>query len=140
MEQLPAEYLAEIARQIAFVSAFLGGFAATFLATLLFARAEHRMAGWAVAWSALSACSFIVAVLALTMLTIGLDPSMPQNVVTESATLRARLIGFLSFLVGMYALLASLGLSGWLRSRRLGRVTTGIAIVAALLATWTVAG
>ena len=138
MQDLPPAYLAEIARQLASVSALLGGFSATFLATLLFARVEHRLASWTIGGSALSACLFIVSVLALTMLMIGLNPSAPPGMVPEASVLRARVVGLLSFLIGMYALLATLGLSGWLRSRRMGWVTTGIATTAALLATWTV--
>lgn len=140
MNQLPADYLAEIARQIAFVSAFLGGFSATFLGTLLFSRSSSPLAGWAISASAMSACAFIVAVLALTMLVVGLNPSTPAGVISGTAIAHARLIGLLSFLVGMYALLVSIGMSGWLRSRKLGWITTSIAVLAGLLASWTVVG
>jgi hypothetical protein len=140
MQELPPEYLAEIARQIAFVSAFLGGFAATFLGTLLFAPSERRIAAWAISSSAMSACAFIVTVLALSMLVVNLRPDAPAAVVADAGqAVRARIVGFFSFMLGMYSLLASIGLSGWLRSRRLGWLTTMIALVAAILATWTIA-
>jgi hypothetical protein len=140
MTQLPADYLLDIARQVAFVSAFLGGFSATFLGTLLYSGSDSRLANWAISSTALSACAFIVAVLALTMLTVGLNPSAPAGVIQEGALRRAQLIGLLSFLLGMYALLFSIGASGWLRSRKLGWTTTCIAVAAALLATLSVVG
>lgn len=138
LQQLLAEYLAELARQLSFVSAFLGGFAATFLGTLLFAPAESRAARWAIALTALSSSTFIVAVLWTTMLTVGLDPHAPGGAVSARGT-QARVISVLAVMVGIYALLASIGLSGWLRSRRLGWITSTIATVAALLATWAIA-
>jgi hypothetical protein len=41
-------------------------------------------------------------------------------------------------MIGMYALLASLASSGWVRSRTPGRVTSAAAATAALLATWAI--
>lgn len=140
MQSLPPDYLAEVARQLAFVSAVLGGFAATFLATLLTARPEGRAGAWAIATSALAAVSFIVAVIATTGLAIVLNPHAPARVIAAAAIGRARLCGTLAFIVGLYALLAAIAASGFLRSRRAGRVTTAIAVLGALLATWAVAG
>jgi hypothetical protein len=42
--------------------------------------------------------------------------------------------------LGMYGLLLSLGLTGWIRSRPTGIVTTAVAAVSALVATWAMAG
>lgn len=139
MEQLAPEYLTEIGRQIASLSAFLGGFAATFLGTLLTIKSARWQAGWAAGFAAVSAASFAVAVLCATMLTILLHPAAPERV-RESANLGpARVIAGLAFLLGMYAMLASLGLSGWIRSRRLGLVSSGAAVVATIAATWAAA-
>ena len=140
MNQIPANYLLEIARQVAFVSAFLGGFAATFLGTLLFAGSGSKLVNWVISSAALSACAFIVAVLALTMLTVALHPNAPIGVVSNLALRRAQTIGFLSFLLGMYTLLFSIGASGWLRSRTLGWSTAAIAFIAGLIVTWCVVG
>ena len=140
MQQLSPEYLAEIARQIIFISAFLGGCATTFLGTLLFANSQHRYTGWAIGASALSACAFIVAVFALTMLLVTQDPNAPVGMASASSVLAARLVGLLSFVVGMYSLLTCIGLSGWLRSRRLGWTTTIISLFSLFIATWTIVG
>ena len=138
MEKLAPEYLAEIGRQIAALSAFLGGFAATFLGTLLATRSRKWQAGWAAGFAAVSAASFAVAVIGATMLAVTLHPAAPLRI-REAANLGpARVIAVLAFLVGMYAMLASLGLSGWIRSRRLGSVTTLAAAMATAIATWSV--
>ena len=136
VEKLAPEYLTEIGRQIAGLSAFLGGFAATFLGTLLSTRSPRWQAGWAAGCAAIAAASFAVAVICATMLAVILHPSAPARI-RESADLgMTRAIAGLAFLLGMYAMLGSLGLSGWIRSRPLGVVTSIAAAAATALATW----
>lgn len=138
MIELNPAYLAEIARQIAFVSAFLGGFAATFLATLLFVNSTKKAAGWAIAGASFAASAFIVAVVACIMLAVTLSPEAVE--VEKSSILAARIIGMLSFLAGTYALLCSIGTSGWLRSRKTGIATSISAGIAAFLVSWAITG
>ena len=138
MIALNPEYLAEIARQLAFVSAFLGGFAATFLATLLFVNSPKKAAGWTIACAAVAASAFIVAVVALIMLVVNLNPG--AVLATESSLLTARIVGMLSFLTGTFALLTSIGVSGWLRSRKTGLATSISAGIASLFIFWAITG
>ena len=132
MQALAPEYLNEIARQIGGLSAFLGGFAAAFLGTLLAFDAPRRVAGWAIASAALAALAFVVAVVACTALVMVLHPQAPANVAGHGVGM-ARTLSVLGFLLGAFALLLSIGLSGWLRSRRTGLVTSGLAGAAGLL-------
>jgi hypothetical protein len=50
---------------------------------------------------------------------------------------QARLLTFLPFMLGMYLLLACLGLAGWLHSRRIGIATALVAGAGAVLVTVT---
>ena len=138
MQPLAPEYLAEIGRQLASLSAFLGGFAAAFLGTLLALQTPARQVSWAAGAAAVASAAFTVAVVAATMLAVVLHPSAPgpQSRAAEAGT--ARVVAALAFCIGMYALLVALGLSGWARSRRLGLVTSCVAVAAAIVATWTV--
>jgi len=140
MEPLAPDDLLELGRQMAFLSAFLGGFAATFLATLLPHAPGRRSACWTVAASALSAVAFVVAVLAGTMLSVTLHPHAPAHVTSPGALERARLLGVVSFLVGIFALLTAVGCSGWIRSRRAGLFTSLTAAVGAVCALAILAG
>jgi hypothetical protein len=140
MRALPPDYLAEIARQLAFLSAFLGGFAATFLATLVVAGSPKRVAGWTILSSAFAAVAFIVSVSASVMMTIVLHPNAPPRITSSSAIENARLASALAFLVGTYAILVTVGLSGWIRSRRAGIATLLIAGLGIWLVTWALAG
>jgi len=123
MQGLSPAYLSDIAAQTGGLSAFLGGFAATFLGTLLAMRAKGRLASIAIGCAAVSSVAFIVAVVGSTAVVAALHPEGrgmggdgggPQVVMT------------LAFALGLYALLAGVGLSGWARSRGAG-LTTSIA-------------
>ncbi len=140
MQTLPDGYLLEIARQFAFLSAFLGGFAATFLATLLVVASSKRVADWVVGTAAAAACSFVVAVIASVMLTVVLHPDVPVYIRDGASVLSARIVSGLGFGVGVIALLVSVGLSGWVRSRKSGIATSSVSGVGLILVIWAIAG
>jgi len=133
MHELSPSYLSELATQIGFLSAFLGGIAATMLAMLL--QAERRASSdvWAISASALSATSFIVSVIGCTQLIATLHPDAPAMVSNEGAETFARLVAFLAFGVGVYALLAVVALAGWRHSPRAGWITSGTALAGACI-------
>lgn len=140
MQTLPVEYLAEIAKQLAFLSTFLGGFAATILATLLVADSTKRSASLSIGCAAFAAVGFIVAATSFVMMTVVLRPDAPANVSASSSLNHARLVGILGFAIGLYSLLAGLGFSGWIRSRKLGIVTSVAAALGVVFVTWALQG
>jgi hypothetical protein len=138
MQPLAPAYLAEIARQIGFIGAFLGGVSASFIVALLALPARGRASGWAVACAAAAAVAFIVSVVATTMLVVTLHPDAPAGMAHHVD--RGRAVSLLSFMAGIYLLLGCVGLSGWLRSPRMGRVTAGLAAAGAVLVTISIVG
>ena len=131
-----AEFLSEIGRQIASLSAFLGGFAATFLGILLQSSSPRRHVGWAAGAAAVASASFMIAVIAGTLVALVLNPEAPPNLAAPEFLPWVRGVIFVAFAVGIYANLLSLGLSGWIRSRALGIVTSIAALIAAIIV-WT---
>ena len=130
MQQFSIDYLAETARQTASLSAFFGGFVAAFIGTLLLFNSRPRLASWAIGSATLSAVAFIVAVINATKVVVSLPLYTPTNLSNlPAAIVRARLLGTISFGVGIYGLLFSLGLSGWLHSKRTGIITSTFAII-----------
>jgi hypothetical protein len=132
----PPEYLQHLYEQIASIAAVLGGFSITTLAVLLTATPDRSIASWAAAVSGIAAglltgTTFLASILASDALKTnattfsGLTPSIQPLVGIVS----------LSFLIGFYMLLISLGMAGWIRSRRTGIATTLAATVGALLVT-----
>lgn len=133
MQQLAPAYLATLATQIGALSAFLGGFAATYLATFLTVGQRSRAAALAVGGAVTAAVGFIIAVVASTMLIAALHPDAPAG--AGQMALTAQVVMSLGFLVGLLALLLSLGVSGWTRSRAMGWTTSiaaGLGVVIVL--------
>src|SRR3954453_8174418 len=136
MRPSDADFVGEIARQLASVSAFLGGFAATFLGILLQSNSPRPHVGWAAGAAAVASASFIIAVIAGTLVALVVNPSAPEGFATPQFLPWARQILISSFGLGIYANLLSLGLSGWIRSRSLGIFTSTAALLSGALV-WT---
>jgi hypothetical protein len=131
-----AEFIAEIARQLATVSAVLGGFAATFLGILLQSHSPRRHVGCAAGAAAVASASFMIAVIAGTLVALVANPSAPKGFATPEFLPWARQVLLISFALGINANLLSLGLSGWIRSRSLGLITSTAALLSGVIV-WT---
>ena len=128
-QELKASYVVAVAEQISFVSAFLGGVAATILFTVIIFSSDKRSVALLVATSALAACSLLVSVIAGWRLTIGLHPDLPFT--PDPAKIRILWNSLIAgYGLGVNSLIASIGLSGWIRSRRSGYITSFIAAIA----------
>lgn len=130
MSPLSAEYLSEAGRQIGFQSAFLGGVSATIFAQLLTLHTPRKVVAWCSMLAAGSAAAFILSVFASSLLVLALRP----DVGTISPTTR-QLTLFLAGApntLGLVLLLATLGVAGWIRSRKLGLATTLFSATAGL--------
>jgi hypothetical protein len=125
--------------QLAFVSAVLGGFAVTFLAVLLTLTQSGRHLSSAIVVTIGSAASFLIATLGWGLMAFVLSARESTSDHSTGGLQALQSFGRLhegltaSFLLGSFLLLVTLGLSGWIRSRRVGMMSTGIAFVAALI-------
>jgi len=129
--ELDPKYIIAVAEQLSFVSAFLGGISATILVTIIVFASSKKSVNWIVSSSAIAACSLLIAVVASWRLLIILNPNFPMQV--GQGIVKILWVGMLSgYSLGFLSLLASIGLSGWIRSKRDGIITTAIAIVAML--------
>ena len=131
MTQLNPSYMVAVAEQLSFVSAFLGGISATILVTIVVFTSAKKSVSWIVSTSALAACSLLVAVVAAWRLTIMLHPDFPITV-NESVVNILWMGMLLGYGLGFLSLLVSIGLSGWLRSKKSGLITSSVAFIAVL--------
>ncbi|MEM7691561.1 MAG: hypothetical protein AAF194_03830 [Pseudomonadota bacterium] len=129
---LKASYVVAVAEQLSFVSAFLGGVSATILFTVIIFSSDKKVVSLVIAASALSACSLLVCVISGWRLTIGLHPDLPFSADPEKLDALWKLL-IASYSLGVISLLASTGLSGWIRSPRTGIVTSLLAGIAIFL-------
>ena len=118
--------------QLVLLSAFLGGFSATFLAAILALKSSERVTNWIVCLSAISACSFIVAAIISISIVNGLQPDSLEQYKIEVFQ-KDRLASALALLIGIFSLLSSIGLSGWIRSKQVGLTTSAAAVVSIVL-------
>lgn len=129
MKEIKVDYALAIAEQMSFVSAFLGGVSATILVTIVVFTSSKKSISWIVGTSALAACSLLISVIASLRIIIAIHPELPISVGQDKINLlwSAMVLGYG---VGFLSLITSIGLSGWLRSRNAGIVTTVIAGIA----------
>jgi hypothetical protein len=126
--------MAEFYRQFAFVSSVLAGFAFAFYGTLLVAAREHRAGAWAAFFAVAASVSFLPVTLGMTFNAAhAANQPTELNVSTASADPQIALLSML-FLSGVVFLLASFGISGWMRSRGLGIATTSLSLLGAFAA------
>ena len=131
MEELDPNYIIAVAEQLSFVSAFLGGISATILVTIVVFASKKKSVNWIVSSSAIAACSLLIAVVASWRLLIILHPDFPMPV--DQGIVTILWAGMLAgYSLGFLSLLVSIGLSGWIRSKRDGIITSAIAIVAVI--------
>ncbi len=123
---LKASYVTAVAEQLSFVSAFLGGVSATILFSVVIFSSNKRVVAFLVATSTLSACSLLVSVIAGWRLTIGLHPDLPFTPDPGKINMLWNSL-IAGYGLGVNSLIVSIGLSGWIRSRRTGLVTSIIA-------------
>jgi len=124
--------------QLAFISAVLGGFAVTFLALLLTLADTRRHVGAAIGVTIASAASFLISTVGWGLMAFVLAVRSSEGQ-TENGVPALLAFGRLheglttAFLLGVFLLLTTLGLSGWIRSRRVGLVSITIALTSAAI-------
>ena len=132
--EYPPDYLQYLYEQISSISAVLGGFSIATLTLLLDAAPKRRIASWAVATSGIAASLFIGVTFLASILA---SDALKTNAVTfEDLNPSIQpLIGIVSlgFLIGFFTLLGSLGMSGWIRSKRTGIATSVAAAIGMIL-------
>ena len=132
MIELELPYLNALASHLIYISAFLGGFAATLLGTLIISDKEGKLIKTLIISSALSAVSFIVAVMAMTSILLVTTKGYPLEINPEDVVLK-RAIGGLAMLLGLISLLVVISVSGWLKSKKLGFITSLVGIIGFVL-------
>ncbi len=122
------QYVLAVANQLSFVSTFLGGIIATMLIAVIAINSEKRSAGLFVATSSFAACCLILSVVCAWRLNLVFHPSFPVEFRPEGLKINLLWGGMvLGYVAGVSAIIASIGVSGWIRSKRSGWVTTVIA-------------
>jgi hypothetical protein len=115
--------------QLGFVSAILAGFAFTFMAGLLTSPSSSRAYSWVFVSALVAALSLMIAAVGSVFAGLGVEGNF-----LDSTRIR-NLLAVVSqaFLIGVLSLVLSAGCSGWLRSRRLGIISSVLAGISTLV-------
>jgi len=138
---LSPEVLAELFRQCAFISALIAGFSFAFLAVILTNKTTKSIDDWTAGFAIAATAGLIVCALGWT-LSVPRVLELPVNIagnapirVPDTYLIIHRSLS-ITFIACFFFFLTSLGLSGWIRSRRLGVVSSIITAAAAIYAIW----
>ena len=138
---LSPEIIAELFRQCAFISALIAGFSFAFLAVILTNKTTKQIDDWTAGFAIAATAGLIVCALGWTLsvprvleLSANISANTPVQLPESYLSIHRSLS--ITFIACFFFFLTSLGLSGWIRSRRLGVVSSILTIIAAVYAIW----
>ena len=131
--EISLEYWNELAKQIILISSLLSGFSITVVANILVSDKNDVLINRILKSATLSAGCFLVTVFAMVQISMMTTPGGYIKEVTANDFVLSRIIGMLSFVVGLLSLTTMVSLSGWTKSKQVGRYTTVIGILTLLL-------
>ena len=131
--EITLEYWNELGKQTLLVTSLLSGFSITVVANLLVSDKKDKLTNRILKSATLSAGCFLISVFAMVNIVMTTTPGgYLQNVSLKDFHV-ARVIGMVAFMVGLFSLTTMIALSGWTKSKSVGRFTTAIGILTLLL-------
>ena len=132
MTEITFEYWNKLADQVIMISSLLGGFSIAVVANLLVSNTNNRLSKKIMLAATLAASFFLITVFAMTKLLMMTTKGFPMEV-SESDLILPRILGVITFIIGIISLIAMISLAGWTKSKKMGRLTTAIGIMTFVL-------
>lgn len=127
--KMTLEYWNTLANQFILISSLLSGFSIAVVANLLVSKKKNRITESILKTATISAGCFLVTVFAMTAILMKTTPGGMIKDVVESDFLIPRVIGMLTFVLGLFSLSTLISLSGWTKSRNTGIFTTIVGVL-----------
>ncbi len=131
--EITVEFWNEMARQMLLVSSLLSGFSIAVMASLLVSDKNDKIMNRILKATTLSAGCFLVTVFSMVQIVMITTPGGIFKNISGSDLIMPRIIGIVSFMIGLFALSIMIALSGWTKSKKVGRFTTVIGILTLIL-------
>jgi len=122
------DYWNKLADQIILISSLLSGFSIAVISNFLVSDTNTRLSRYIMTGSILAASFFLITVFAMTKLLMITTNGFPLEI-TENDLTVPRIIGSISFFLGIISLISMISLSGWTKSKKMGRLTTIIGVL-----------
>lgn len=132
MEEMSFEYWNKLAEQIIVISSLLGGFSIAVIANFLVSDTNTRLMRNIMKAAVLAASFFLASVFAMTKVLMMTTDGFPLKM-TEGDLRIPSIIGGMTLLFGIMSLITIISLSGWTKSKKMGRFTTVIGILTFIL-------
>ncbi len=132
MIEISLEYLHKIAEQIIVISSLLAGFSIAVVANFVISETKGRLLNRIMLFATTAASLFLIALFSMTNIIMRTTEGYPFNV-TADDLLAPKLVGMISFLIGIISLITMISLSGWTKSKKMGIFTTVLGILSLLL-------
>ena len=130
--EISFEYWNKLSIQTVFITALLGGFSILVIANLLVAEIKTKLVKYILMTSTLAASLFLVSIFAWTAVMMMTTPGYPEKINSSSFTYH-RFLGTTTLMLGIISLLTMISLVGWSKSKKMGTVSTIIAIITFIL-------
>jgi len=126
------EYWNKLADQIIVISSLLGGFSIAVIANFLVSDTNTRLTKNIMKSAVLAASFFLASVFAMTKVLMMTTDGFPLKM-TEGDLRVPSIIGGMTLLFGIMSLITMISLSGWTKSKKMGRFTTVVGILTLIL-------
>ncbi len=132
MIEISLEYLHKIAEQIIVMCSLLAGFSIAVVANFLISDRKGRLLNSIMAFATTAACFFLITLFSMTDIIMRTTEGFPSNV-SANDLLFSKIVGFISFILGMISLITMISLSGWTKSKKMGMFTTVLGALSLIL-------
>ena len=132
MLELQPEYLNKIANQLIVICSLLSGFSIAVMANLLVVKSEERIMGYILKVTTVAASCFLITLFAMTKLLMMTTEGYPFKIASGDLDL-PKIVGFGSFILGIFSLSLLIALSGWTKSKRTGVFTTVVGVITLIM-------
>ena len=131
--EITLEYWNELAKQTVLIISLLSGFSITVVANLLVSDKNNKLFNRILKSATLSAGCFLVSVFSMIQISMMTTSGGYIKNVSVNDFFVPRIIGTLTFMIGLFSLSVMISLSGWTKSKKVGIYTTVIGILTLLL-------
>ncbi|WP_299610098.1 hypothetical protein [uncultured Aquimarina sp.] len=131
--EMTLEYWNELGKQTLLITSLLSGFSITVVANLLVADKNDKLTNRILKSATLAAGCFLVSVFAMVNIVMTTTPGGYIKDVSLNDFQVARVVGMITFIIGLFSLTTMIALSGWTKSKKVGLFTTIIGILTLLL-------
>jgi hypothetical protein len=136
MNVSPESY-AEICKQLAQISALVAGFSFAFISVLLTSSSGKRIIDWVLGFSISTIAGFLICALTWTLSASRMAIYVEQNInaLPQLFVGLHRILSFI-FILSFFLFFITLGLTGWIRSKKLGLISCIISLFSGVFFFW----